>query len=127
MKLCRLVFEQHYINQWGHKEMSGRTYRVIDVVDVWENEETLMVNNGYEPPYPCPVFEANDGRTWLRVQNRIDYWGGVSWRPLFDQVKVYESDSNVSAMTKWVPYEEAAKMQLVNEDLRPVDIEGNVL
>ena len=128
MKLCRLRFEQYYINQYGRKEMSGSTYRVLETVDVWENGEFWWFHNGYEPAYKCPVFESNDGRTWAQVQNHIDYWGGVSYFKLFKEPKDPSLSKNkIGPSHKWETYVKVRKMQLVNDELLPVDIDGNLL
>lgn len=127
MKLLRVAFHQYHIDPWGNKAI-GSHYEIIDQVDVWENGEFKMYNNGYEPEYACPVWESNDGRTWVAVQNRIDYWGGTWYWPLFNQGKLpgvgtYE----IGPSTGWDTYEKVAKMKLVNSADQAVDIEGNLL
>lgn len=128
MKLVCLVTEQYYTNPWGLKELRGDLYRAIETVEVEPNGEHKMFDNGYEPPYPCPILAAADGRTWCQIQNRIDYWGGTWYRPLFERPRDPALSKNeIGPTVGWEPEEKARKRKLVNAELQPVNYEGNVL
>ena len=129
MRLVCLVFEQYYINPWGLKELRGDLHRVIEVVDVEPTGDHKMCDNGYEPPYACPILVDNvTGRCWCQIQNRIDYWGGTWYSPMFERPRDPAlSQGQIGPSIKWEPEEEVRKMRLVNANLQPVDYEGNVL
>lgn len=137
MFLHLLVFEQHYINPWGLKELRGDLHRSIDYVEVEPTGETEMFDNGYEPPYECRVLgecflgepTPEDGRRrWVEIPNHIDYWGGTTYQPLFEAPRDPALGAHeIGPRSFWEHESKVAKMKLVTADLLPVDIEGKLL
>ena len=129
MKLFKIREGVTWVDPFGDSHAHQSQYvRVLEIIETAPNGEVRMFDNGYEPPYACPILEASDGRTWVEIQNRVDYWGGTWYRPLFDEPRDPALDKHeVGPVIRYVTEREMGSKRCVNYDGQAVDLEGNRL
>lgn len=137
MRLYKVREAVTWIDPFGDRHNNLAKYvRVFEVVEptLFEQDpdHQIMLNNGYEPPYPLDVYGLDDGRRWAQVTNRVDYAGQTWYRPLFKEPSasaVYDQadEHTIGPRIVWVTESEMRNKRCVNIDGKAVDIEGTLL
>jgi len=130
MRLYKIREAVTWIDPFGDAHRNLTQYvRVLEAIDgVEKNGEWKMLDNGYEPPYQIWVYEAPDGRKWVEVTNRIDFWGGTWYRPLFDEPRDPALDKHeIGPRVAYLTEKQVRNKRCVNYDGKAVDLEGNLL
>lgn len=139
MKLYKVREAVTWVDPFGDKHQNLTKYvRVFEVVEPVKieqaPEEQIMLDNGYEPPYPLDVYALPDGRKWAEVTDHVSYCSVTWYRPLFkDEAEIAASvydqadEYTVGPRFTWVTESEMRNKRCVNVDGRAVDIEGNLL
>lgn len=125
MKLYRCV-DTDYIDPWGRKHV-GCLF-VTDVVEVEKNDRTTTVDDGYTGPREAPHWQAEDGREWVEITNRIDPWGGRWYKPNFEEAPCIPFEPGlVRPRPRYLDENQIERARLVDRDGKAINLNGERL
>lgn len=132
MKLYKVRQSATWIDPFGDSHKNQAKYvRVLEVVEPEPTGEFKRLSTGYgdgpDHNWDSEIIGLPDGRKWVPIQNRIDFWGGTWYRPLFEERDPALDPHEIGPQILWLSESDIRTKRCVNLDGKAVDIEGNLL